>query len=144
MQQTTGTRTAAQLVAEAKQHIEDLTPADVVSELGKSAALMVDIREPGERAESGAIPNSVHAPRWMLEFYADPTSPYHRPEFDPARRTILLRLGRSVGPGQPVTWTARLQQCGPPRRWIQGVGRRRQSGGSIATLRTRWAGARDF
>ncbi len=25
----------------------------------------------------------------MLEFYADPASPYHRPEFDPARRTIL-------------------------------------------------------
>ena len=25
----------------------------------------------------------------MLEFYADPTSPYHRLEFDPARRTIL-------------------------------------------------------
>jgi rhodanese-related sulfurtransferase len=25
----------------------------------------------------------------MLEFYADPTSAYHRVEFDPARRTIL-------------------------------------------------------
>ena len=26
----------------------------------------------------------------MLEFYADPSSPYHRAEFDPARRTILF------------------------------------------------------
>lgn len=25
----------------------------------------------------------------MLEFYADPTNPYQREEFDPARRTIL-------------------------------------------------------
>jgi rhodanese-related sulfurtransferase len=25
----------------------------------------------------------------MLEFWADPASPYHRPEFDPARRTVL-------------------------------------------------------
>jgi rhodanese-related sulfurtransferase len=25
----------------------------------------------------------------MLEFWADPTSPYHREEFDPARRTVL-------------------------------------------------------
>jgi rhodanese-related sulfurtransferase len=25
----------------------------------------------------------------MLEFYADPTSPYHRPEFQPERRVIL-------------------------------------------------------
>ena len=26
----------------------------------------------------------------MLEFFADPTGPYHRPEFDPNRRTILF------------------------------------------------------
>ena len=25
----------------------------------------------------------------MLEFWADPTSAYHREEFDPARRTVL-------------------------------------------------------
>jgi rhodanese-related sulfurtransferase len=25
----------------------------------------------------------------MLEFYADPTSPYHRAEFEPGRRIIL-------------------------------------------------------
>jgi rhodanese-related sulfurtransferase len=31
----------------------------------------------------------AHAPRGMLEFWADPTSAYHREEFDPARRTIL-------------------------------------------------------
>jgi rhodanese-related sulfurtransferase len=36
-------------------------------------------------AESGVI----HAPRGMLEFYADPTSPYHRTQFDPGQRTIL-------------------------------------------------------
>jgi rhodanese-related sulfurtransferase len=31
----------------------------------------------------------VHAPRGMLEFYADATSPYHRAEFDQTRRVIL-------------------------------------------------------
>jgi rhodanese-related sulfurtransferase len=29
----------------------------------------------------------------MLEFYADPTSEDHRPEFDPNRRTILYCAG---------------------------------------------------
>jgi rhodanese-related sulfurtransferase len=79
----------AQLVAEAKQHVENLAPANVAAELGRTEVLVVDIREPGERADGGVIPNSIHAPRGMLEFYADPASAYHRPEFDPARRTIL-------------------------------------------------------
>ncbi|MEZ4565362.1 MAG: rhodanese-like domain-containing protein [Thermomicrobiales bacterium] len=50
--------------------------------------MLIDLREP-ERVEHGVIPAAVHAPRGMLEFYADPTSAYHRAEFDPARRTIL-------------------------------------------------------
>ena len=82
-------KTAAQLVAEARQRVAELTPAQVAAEVERGQALLVDLREPGERAESGAIAGAVHAPRGMLEFYADPSSPYHRPEFDPQRRVIL-------------------------------------------------------
>jgi rhodanese-related sulfurtransferase len=53
------------------------------------SSLVVDLREPEEVANTGTIPGAVHAPRGMLEFYADPSSPYHRPEFAPARRTIV-------------------------------------------------------
>ena len=76
------------LVAEAKQRIENLSPDQLAAELD-AGALVVDLREPDERAQNGAIQGAVHAPRGMLEFYADPASPYHRPEFDPARRTVL-------------------------------------------------------
>ncbi len=55
----------------------------------KEVVTLVDIREDDERAQSGAIPGAVRAPRGMLEFWADPTSPYHREEFSPDRRTIL-------------------------------------------------------
>ena len=51
-------------------------------------AVLVDIREPEERA-SASIPGSVHAPRGMLEFYADPSLPYHRTEFERENRIIL-------------------------------------------------------
>lgn len=81
-------KTAAQLVAEAKTRIENLTPAQVAAEL-ENGAVLIDLREPAERIAHGAIPNALPAPRGMLEFYADPTSAYHRPEFDPARRMIL-------------------------------------------------------
>jgi rhodanese-related sulfurtransferase len=87
---TTDSRTtAAQMVAEAKRQVENVTPARVAAELREGDPLLVDLREPAERAEQGTITGSVHAPRGMLEFYADPTSPYHRGEFRPERRVIL-------------------------------------------------------
>ena len=82
-------KTVAHLVAEAKARIDNLSPATVAAELERGEVLLVDIREPEERQQQGAIPGAVHAPRGMLEFYADPTTAYHRPEFDPNRRTIL-------------------------------------------------------
>ena len=80
--------TAAQLVSEAKAQVENLTPEQVVDELDRGATL-VDLREPGELEVDGVIEGAVHAPRGMLEFWADPATPYHRSEFDPGRRTIL-------------------------------------------------------
>ncbi len=82
-------RAAAEMVAEAKGRIENLTPEQVAAELDAGGVTLVDIREDDERVQNGAIPGAVRAPRGMLEFWADPTSPYHREEFDPTRRTIL-------------------------------------------------------
>ncbi len=80
--------TAAQLVAEAKSQVQNLTPEQVAREAADGAVL-VDLREPAELRLEGMIEGAVHAPRGMLEFWADPASPYHRPEFDPTRRTVL-------------------------------------------------------
>jgi len=82
-------KSAAEMVAEAKGHVENLTPEQVAAELGGADVTLIDIREDDERVQNGAIPGAVRAPRGMLEFWADPTSPYHREEFDPARRTVL-------------------------------------------------------
>src|ERR687887_221482 len=83
-------KTISQLVTDAKQQIENLTPVQLAAELAADRqVVLVDLREPAERAQNGSIRGSVHAPRGMLEFYADPASAYQRPEFDPALRTIL-------------------------------------------------------
>jgi rhodanese-related sulfurtransferase len=79
----------ADLVAEAKRHVENLSVDQVAAELDGGDAILIDVREQEERDRHGVIPGAVHAPRGMLEFFADPTSPYHRPEFDPERRIIL-------------------------------------------------------
>lgn len=82
-------KSAAEMVAEAKGHVENLTPEQVAAEVEGGDAILIDIREDEERVQNGAIPNAVRAPRGMLEFWADTSSAYHRDEFDPARRTIL-------------------------------------------------------
>ena len=82
-------KTAAQLVTEARGRVENLTPDQVASELASGDAVLVDVRDADERDKNGSIPGAAHASRGMLEFYADPASPYHRAELDPNRRTIL-------------------------------------------------------
>ncbi|HEX7089495.1 MAG TPA: rhodanese-like domain-containing protein [Longimicrobiales bacterium] len=81
-------KTVAQLVQEAKAGIENLTPEQVQAEMAAGNVTMVDIRDAPELA-NGTIPGAVHASRGLLEFYADPTSPYHKPELSPDNRVIL-------------------------------------------------------
>lgn len=79
---------AMQRVRDAKQRVENLSVEQAANEVD-GGALLVDLRESEERREHGAIPGAVHMPRGMLEFYADSTLPYHRPELAPDRRIIL-------------------------------------------------------
>jgi rhodanese-related sulfurtransferase len=83
------TKTAAHLTAEAKGRIETLSPTALAAELEGGDVLLVDLRGAEEWRQHGNISGSIHAPCGMLKFYADPTSAYHAPEFDPGRRTIL-------------------------------------------------------
>ncbi|MBM3606176.1 MAG: rhodanese-like domain-containing protein [Alphaproteobacteria bacterium] len=79
-------RTAAEMVAEAKAKVQAIAPEDV-SNLDN--VLIVDVRDAPEVAASGKVPGAVHVPRGMLEFRADPSSPYHDTNFDPARTVVL-------------------------------------------------------
>lgn len=92
------TTTASAMVSEARESIQNLTAEQVASEMAAGNPLVVDIRESEEIAATGMIAGSTHAPRGMIEFYADPASPYHRAEFDPGKRVILYcaSSGRSA------------------------------------------------
>ena len=79
---------AADLVADAKSQIENLDPAAVEAELASGQAVLVDLREAEELA-GGRIDGSIHVPRGMLEFRADPSSPYHQEPLDPSKRVIV-------------------------------------------------------
>ncbi|MFO7280451.1 MAG: rhodanese-like domain-containing protein [Thermoanaerobacterales bacterium] len=79
--------TAMEMVAAAKAGIENLGPAEVAAEVGRGAVL-VDVREPTETAD-GVIEGAVLAPRGMLEFHADPATPYHLDALSPERRVVV-------------------------------------------------------
>lgn len=100
--------TAAEMVAEAKKRVQNLTVEETAHELESEDVLLVDIREPSERSQAGAIPGAIEAPRGMLEFWADPTSPYHRDEFQPGRRVIL----HCASGGRSALAAAMLQDLG--------------------------------
>ncbi|WP_092643107.1 rhodanese-like domain-containing protein [Jannaschia faecimaris] len=70
-------KTVKDMVAAARAQIEEWDAAKLKA---MPDAVIVDIRDVRERAK-GKIPGSVHAPRGMLEFWWDPTSPYHRDVF---------------------------------------------------------------
>ena len=79
-------RTAAEMVAEAKGKVRTISPEEVSK---MDNVLIVDVRDAPEVATSGKVPRAVHVPRGMLEFRADPSSPYHDKNFDPSKTVVL-------------------------------------------------------
>ena len=73
-------KNAGQMVAQARQSIPEITVAQAKEEMEQGqVGLLLDVREPAEW-EKGHIPEAVLAPRGMLEWYADPTTPYAKAE----------------------------------------------------------------
>ena len=96
-------------IAEKKARIENLSIDDLARELENDAELLlVDLRELQERVDLGTIPGSKHVPRGMLEFWADPASPYYRDWFQEGRRTIVF----CAGGGRSVLAALALEEMG--------------------------------
>lgn len=100
-------KSATDFVKAAKLEIDNLSPDQVEKELSEGATL-IDLRESEELKQNGCIPGAVHAPRGMLEFYADASLPYHKPEFDKNKRIIL----HCASGGRSALATATLKQMG--------------------------------
>ena len=78
-----------QILAEANAMIETVSVQDLDFILEDDETVLVDVRETVERETDGLIPGSVHAPRGLLEFQADPDSPLYNAALDPELRLIL-------------------------------------------------------
>ncbi len=92
-----------------KAQIENLSVDNLAQELaGNDDLLLVDLREIQEVVDLGTIPGAKHVPRGMLEFWADPSSPYYREYFQEDRRTVVF----CAGGGRSVYATLALKDMG--------------------------------
>ena len=72
-------RSIDEILAEARQRLRRLSPAQAHEAMSQGAVL-VDIRTVAQRAEQGRIPGSLHVERNVLEWRFDPQSDARLPE----------------------------------------------------------------
>ena len=87
------TKGIKQLCAEAEAEIETWTAAQALEQYGNDDVVFVDIRDVRELWRDGAVPDALHSPRGMLEFWVDPESPYAREVFQSGKRFVFFCAG---------------------------------------------------
>src|SRR5436305_12529231 len=91
-----------QMMEAANAAVPRITPAQAQEMIAKGNALVVDVRDAPELEKSGKVAGAVHVSRGMLEFRADPESPYHDKNFSKDKTVILYcaSCGRSALAGK--------------------------------------------
>jgi len=93
-----------QMMEAANAAVPRVTLAQAREMIAKGNTLVVDVRDAPEVEQSGKVAGALHVSRGMLEFRADPESPYHNKNF--ARdKTIIVYCasgGRSALSGKTL------------------------------------------
>jgi len=91
-------KTVKDMLADARSAVPQLAPAEAVEKIRSGEVLVVDVRDGTEVQANGHIKGAVNVPRGLIEFRADPDSPYYNPAFT-KDKTIVLHCasgGRSA------------------------------------------------
>lgn len=96
------TTSVKQLMGEANAAVPKITPAEASEMIAKGNTLVVDVRDANEVEKSGKVAGAVNVSRGMLEFRADPESPYHDKNFAKDKTVIVYCAsgGRSALSGK--------------------------------------------
>ncbi len=93
-------KTVLQMWDEAREKTDLVSAQDLATEMESEETLLLDVRLPVEVERRGTIEGSTRVPRSVLEWWADPDSPYFRPggvfgDFD--RRVVTFCEGGGNG-----------------------------------------------
>ncbi len=115
-----------QLIEAADAAVPRITPAQAKDMLAKGNALLVDVRDAPEVARDGKAAGALNVSRGMLEFRADPGSPYYDKNFSPDKTVILYCAsgGRSALSGKTLKDMGYQQvfNLGAYKSWVEAGG----------------------
>lgn len=96
--------TLKQMLEAANAAIPRITPDQAREMIAKGNALLLDVRDAPEVENTGRVAGALHVSRGMLEFRADPESPYHDKSFSKDKTIILYCAsgGRSALSGKTL------------------------------------------
>jgi rhodanese-related sulfurtransferase len=119
-------KTAKDLVDAANAVVPKITAAQAQQIISKGNALIVDVRDAPEVEQSGKVAGAVHVPRGMLEFRADPESPYHDSNFAKDKTVVVYCAsgGRAALGGQALKELGygEVYNLGAFKDWVEGGG----------------------
>ena len=120
---------AKALVEAAEREVETLSAEEAIRLQGRDDVLLVDIRDIRELQREGRVPGAFHCPRGMLEFWIDPETHYHKPQFAQDKRFVFFCAGglRSALAAQ----TAQRMGLKPVAHIQGGFGAWRDAGGPV-------------
>jgi len=120
-----------QMVEAANAVVRRITPAEAEKLMAQENTLVVDVRDAPEVEKSGKVAGAVNVSRGLLEFRADPESPYHDKNFSKDKTVILYCAsgGRSALSGKTLKEMGyeRVYNLGAFKDWVD-------SGGAIDKL----------
>ena len=96
------TTSLKQLLDAANAEVPRISPAEAQAMVAAGTATIIDVRDAPEVEKSGKAAGALHVSRGMLEFRADPDSPYHDKHLHRDRPVILYCAsgGRSALSGK--------------------------------------------
>jgi rhodanese-related sulfurtransferase len=114
------------MLAAANAAVPKIAPKDAAALIESGKALVVDVRDGVEVQASGKVKGAKHVARGMLEFRADPGSPYHDPAFDRGKTVIVYCAsgGRSALAGKTLKdmGYTDVRNLGGFKDWAEGGG----------------------
>jgi rhodanese-related sulfurtransferase len=115
-----------QMIEAANAVVPRITPAQAQQMIDKGNTLVVDVRDAPEVEKSGKVAGGVHVSRGMLEFRADPESPYHDKNFAKDKTLIVYCAsgGRSALAGKVLNDLGydRVYNLGAFKDWVESGG----------------------
>jgi rhodanese-related sulfurtransferase len=119
-------KSAKELVEAANAVVPKITPAQAQEMIANGDTLVVDVRDAPEVEQSGKVAGAVNVSRGMLEFRADPESPYYDQNFAKDKAVIVYCAsgGRAALGGQALKELgyAEVYNLGAFKDWAEADG----------------------